>query len=174
MLVANNASCGYKRLIVCVLLAPGAEATKGDFRRFDAEPVMLARGEAGRSADGAGDIFDTPAGCAQEMVVIVSDPRFVACGTGVEFDLPYEPRVTERLEDHIDRLQRRSGENPVDALTQLRDVKVTARFECVKHGTTGGRRAEASVAQTIRRVHRGCDLTLMYCASNHTPSIAFF
>src|SRR5918996_4824680 len=58
--------------------AVGAQAPVDDLGLVDREAVVVGRGQAGRGADGAVDIGDGTARPADDVVMVVPDPRLVA------------------------------------------------------------------------------------------------
>src|SRR6185437_7941255 len=98
--------------------AVGAVAPVDDLGLVDGEAVRLRRGQAGGVADGAIDIGDRAAAAADDVVMVVGDPRLVAGDRAGGLDPPQQVGVGQRPQDVVDGLRRDVAEVPADGLDQ--------------------------------------------------------
>lgn len=84
--------------------ASGAGAPENHLRLVDEEPLTVRRTQAGPFPHHAGDIDRLPARTANEVVVVVSDARFVEGGRSGWLDPPEDPLFHEGAECVVYRL----------------------------------------------------------------------
>lgn len=84
----------------------GAQAPVGDLRFIDDETVVVGGFEARAVAGGAIDIRSVPAFPANDVMVIIADPRLVAGGVSGGLDATDEAGFDQRVQVVIDGLGR--------------------------------------------------------------------
>src|SRR5690606_1480731 len=79
--------------------AGGAQAPVDDLGLVDHETVVVRRGQAGCGPDRAVDVGDRAARPADDVVVVVTDPRLVASHRAGRLDAAHQPRHGKRAQD---------------------------------------------------------------------------
>ena len=74
------------------------------------EAVVVRCGQAGRLADGAVDIRDDPARPADDVVVVVADPRLVASDGAGRLDAPHQTHGGQGVQHVVDGLAGHLGQ----------------------------------------------------------------
>src|SRR5665811_2591373 len=69
-----------------------------DLGLVDREAVVVGRGQAGGGTDGAIDVGEETARPAHDVVVVVTDTRFVARHGARRLDAPYQSRGSQRTQ----------------------------------------------------------------------------
>jgi hypothetical protein len=129
------------------LTAVRAQTPESDVRLVHQISGVVGGCEARCLSDRAVDVGDAAALSANEVMVVVSDPAFVACRAPRRFDSPYESCCGERVQCLVDGLERHVAE----AVAYLRgdrvDVQMVAGAHCVEDGEPNGRHPEAGGAE---------------------------
>src|SRR6476660_3779432 len=143
--------------------AVGTTAPVHDLRLVDDETAVVGRCQAGRLADGAVDVGDGPAGPADDVVVVVADPRLVA-GNGAGWLNPaHEPRGGHGVQHVVhglsgDPLQDRAY-CPEDRLR----IGVRTYMHRLQHRDPGAGHAKFSTTQQLCVIrHRRHSHTMTY------------
>ena len=107
-------------------------------------------------ADGAVDVGDGAAGAADEVVVVVADPRLVAGHRAGRLDAPDQPGVGERAQHVVDGLVRHLAERRARTAPMIESVSACG---CVVHRgehreprarhPQGGRRAACAASSVV-------------------------
>src|SRR6478735_11674061 len=84
----------------------GAQAPVGDLCLVDGEVVVVRRGQAGRVAHGALHVLDRATRAADDVVVVVTDPRLVPCHRARGLDTSHKSGGREGPADVVHRLVR--------------------------------------------------------------------
>jgi hypothetical protein len=79
-------------------LASGTQAPKYHFGFLDDESMVRGRLQAGGFADGTVHIGDHTAAATDDVVVVISDPRFVARRMAGWLDSPDESRLLQDVQ----------------------------------------------------------------------------
>jgi hypothetical protein len=129
-------------LSFCVLffvLAPRADAPESDFDLVEDEAMVLGRLEAWGGADGAVDIFDRPASAADQVVVVVADPRFIERGGIRGFDAPYQSHFQQGMKIIINGLPGKAAQAFTGSDGNGLGVEMSAPVDRRQYGETGCR-----------------------------------
>lgn len=91
-------------------LARRTDAPKGDFGFRNKKSVSRSWLHARAMSDDAVYVFDSPAAPADQVMMIVADPRFIERGGVRGFDAPHQSRLKQGMKIVINRLPGKAAE----------------------------------------------------------------
>ena len=132
------------------MLTLGTQAPKDDLRLLHGKSVRGGGFQTGGRANGAVHIGSSSAAAADKMMVVVSDPRFVAGRVTGRLNTPNEARPLQRMQIVVDGLRGKCAETGAGRVRNRFGVKMLSdTLNRGKHGEAGGGHAQARYAQGL-------------------------
>jgi hypothetical protein len=132
--------------------------------------VLRARVEAGSLADGAVHVGDGPAAAANDVVVVVADPRLESGRATGRLDPPGQTGAGQRAEDVVHGLGGDRVEPFADLAGDLVDLQMTTLGEHIQYGhPRPGDTQTVRAQQLLTRRHEHHDNTP--CRATQGPTV---
>jgi hypothetical protein len=128
----------------------GADAPEDDFRFFENVAVIGGRLKTGGGSDGAINVVRRAAAATHDVMVIVSDPPFIASRMTGKLNAPHQPRFHQHIEIVIDGLRGKCPQSLTRRGGDFGHVGVSPfLLHGMKHGKPRGGHAKPRQAEAL-------------------------